>query len=591
MNDKILTQILDTLRNTPLDTAEAFEFALQSLAWAKLSANGAISEPLRLTSALLGDPASAKEALISLGKGDEPWQAAFANTNPLERLTPAQMSPVLDLALRFAETGVLQAYDPADAITLQLGARGGAFGLPPEVAALLAGLTGIKTGDSAYTPWDTGAQLATRAARCGASVYLETPLQSVIPALIGILAEQSLQIVHADPIRHPSAIENGKPRLFDVALAAPPFGLRYDLNVADRDLFNRFPERTASGAVLTLRHLLAQTRRRIVVAVTNSVLFSGGGELSMRRDLLKRGIVEAVIALPSGLFETTNIPFAVLILDPSGGHRQVRFIDADRPQFRERKSKAKAELANLEQLIRQALEGETAENVAIVPVADILANDAQLQVGRYVLPDTMKQLQARLASAETTALGDLVTTIRPLPPVPDNTDDEDGIEAFEVGAADLPDHGYIVTPKRPVKVPNRIEQFLKPHDIVLIVKGSVGKLGIVPPNVPAPGNGGWVAGQSAIVLRGQPGSRIDPLTLALQLRSPLGQELLSGIVSGATIRLIQLKELTRLQVLVPDQETTRRAIEAFKTEVRLQEEIDRLREQQLLACAHMWTLD
>ena len=423
----------------------------------------------------------------------------------------------------------------------------------------------------------------------GRGVYLETPIQTPIPALIGILADQTFQLAYADPIRNPSAIENGKPRRFDVALASPPFGLRYDANITDRDWFNRFPERSTSGAVLSVRHLLAQASRCVVVAVTNNVLFSSGSELAMRQDLLKRGIVKAVIAMPSGLLDTTNIPFAVLILDPAGGHQQVRFIDADSPQFREQKSKAKAQLINLEQLIQQSLEGESAENVAIVPIADILANDAQLQVGRYVLPDTTKQLQARLAKAETVALGDLVSTIRPLLPTPD---DADSVAACEIGAADLPDHGYIGTPGRTIKVSGKNEQqFLKPNDIVLIVKGSVGKLGIVPPEVPLPGEGGWVAGQSAIVLRGQPNARIDPLTLALQLRSTLGKALLSGIVSGATIQLIQLKELNRLQVLVPDQKTTQQAAEAFATEVQLQHEIDRLRTQQTQATAHLWALD
>jgi type I restriction enzyme M protein len=51
-------------------------------------------------------------------------------------------------------------------------------------------------------------------------------------------------------------------------------------------------------------------------------------------------------------------------------------------------------------------------------------------------------------------------------------------------------------------VEENADQFLRPYDIVLIIKGSVGKVGIVTTDVPEPQvPGGWVAGQSAIVLR------------------------------------------------------------------------------------------
>lgn len=66
--------------------------------------------------------------------------------------------------------------------------------------------------------------------------------------------------------------------------------------------------------------------------------------------------------------------------------------------------------------------------------------------------------------------------------------------------------------------------------------------------------------------------------------------MLAGIVSGATIPLIQLRELLRLTVLIPDELTAHQAIEALNTERRLQEEIDRLQREQSQAAAHMWTL-
>lgn len=157
-----------------------------------------------------------------------------------------------------------------------------------------------------------------------------------------------------------------------------------------------------------------------------------------------------------------------------------------------------------------------------------------------------------MEKAQTVSLGDVITTVRPMPTTAEK---ENALEALEVGASELPPLGYISTPARTVSIARQVaaknaEQFLRPLDVVLIIKDSVGKVGIVPQHVPPPGPGGWVAGQSAIVLRAKT-STIDPRALALQLRSPLGQELLSGIVSGATIPLIPLRELTRMQILFP----------------------------------------
>lgn len=228
-----------------------------------------------------------------------------------------------------------------------------------------------------------------------------------------------------------------------------------------------------------------------------------------------------------------------------------------------------------------------------IPVRDVLANDAQLQVDRYVLPEVKKRLSALMEDAKTIALGELVTTIRPMKTV---SGEEDTLEAWEVGAADLPAYGYISTPSRVVRVgghlsPKVRQQFLQPYDIVLIVKGSVGKVGIVPPDVPQGGEGGWVAGGSAIVLRMADRERLDPRTLFLELRSPLGQELLSSIVAGATIPLIQLKELNRLALPVPDAETAQRAAEAFEQEIALQQEINQLQEKQAALSSDLWALD
>lgn len=304
-------------------------------------------------------------------------------------------------------------------------------------------------------------------------------------------------------------------------------------------------------------------------------------------------MVQAVIGLPTGLLPFTNVVFSLVILDPAGGHDKVRFVSADAPQFTEALSKARNRLTNIGALAAEALAQDESSNSATVTTVEVLDNDAQLQISRYVLPEAQKLLQEKLRSAPRIALGNCVDTIRPVPTTTENTEDE--FEAIEIGAGDLPPFGYIGGTGRKVRVSSQVarkceSQFLRPHDIVLIVKGSVGKLGIVPPDVPPAGEGGWIAGQSAIVLRPIP-HKTDARALYLQLRSPVGQELLRSRVSGATIQLIQLKELLRLEILVQDTESEQLAIAALEREANLQRDIDQLREEQAQAAANIWTLN
>jgi type I restriction enzyme M protein len=566
--------------------------ALLILAWTKVSNDQSVPVEMRVTPALLSEPS---RALETLARFEEEGLKRFhvpGGLKDLTRLDPKAILPALDLALRLSETGLLQTLDPTDisysAPYLVL------FGsaLPPAVASLLIDLADIHSGDTVYTPWDVSGQLSTRAAGRDARVYLETPLASTIPSSISLLAEKPFEVHHADPIRSPSAIESGKPRKFDVAIAFPPMNERYEYDIVPRDLFNRFREPTTSGAVLAVRHLLSQAHRRVVVAVSNSVLFSPGAEQALREELITRGMIEAVIAMPSGLLLASNISFAVMILDPAGGHERIKFINADSPLFRESISKAKCHLVNLKRLEELVANDVVSDEAAIIPNADVLANETQLQVSRYVVPTTTKQLLTFMKSAKTLVLGDIVNTVRPMPTT---IDADDSVEALEVGASELPPFGYISTPGRTVFVERQIadknvSQFLRPLDIVLIIKGSVGKVGIVPQDIPPPGLGGWVAGQSAIVLRSSESAAMDPRALALMLRSPVGQRLLSVHVSGASIPLIPLRELTRMQVLVPTLEAAQHVATALDQESRIQQEIDRLRHEQSEVAKGLWAL-
>lgn len=73
---------------------------------------------------------------------------------------------------------------------------------------------------------------------------------------------------------------------------------------------------------------------------------------------------------------------------------------------------------------------------------------------------------------------------------------------------------------------------------------------------------------------------MDPLYLYSYLKSCLGQEQLQSIVSGATIPLIQLKELARLAIPLPPMQSQQKAKALFEQVVALEQSVQRIRGEQ-----------
>ena len=297
--------------------------------------------------------------------------------------------------------------------------------------------------------------------------------------------------------------------------------------------------------------------------------------------------------MPSGLLAQTNIPFALLVLDMRETRQSIRFVNAEADRFREPTSKARAKLINIEGIVERVIGNLTDDLVAVVPTKTVLASDSVLQVNRYVLPESTRKTEQLLASSSTRKLGEIASILRPMP----TTSREDAVKVWEVGAADIPEFAYIPKPDKPAGIDpataqRNNHQFLQPLDIILIIKGSVGKVGIVSKNVPPPGEGGWIVGQSGVILRINDPEIIDPKALAVYLRSPFGRGLLDGIaVKGATIPLIQQRELQRLPVIIPSKKKAAEIGKILDEQASIQQEIETLRTRQVELANKFWTLD
>lgn len=601
---QVLFQIQDLLRGSPLSPSESSLLAFQILTWAHLSAQDKVGADTTIDAALAYGAAGIVEALNRLALNDGSMGQAFGDAPRRAQFAGDYIVSAVTAAKRLAEGGIFERYSPAEvaAVPLQSGAE--FFTVPGDVARLMVSLTADDALRSVYCPWESSGQFVAALLDRHLHLYVETPYSTPMPALLSLFRTSSTEISLNDPLRSPSAIKGGHLEKFDAALSAPPWNMSVSDEVVMTDLYGRFPVKKATGNGLHVQHIVAQTEGKAAIIVPNSFLFGPGRDREVREYLLNNGWVQAVIALPAGLFSSTSLSSTMLLLNTKANARDVGFVDATQSFFSKVITKGRVALFNTDAILgfckgasgQPSLVNELDGTLAArATVTEVLANEASLQVDRYVIAKEQRVMQAALGRMHTVALEDIVTVLNPIPHKDRSVDSPTAIEVYEVGAADIPLVGYIRTPERKIQAQlsprrsgNSQEVFLRSNDLILIVKGSTGKIGIVPENVPPPGYGGWIAGQSAVVLRAM-NPDVDLRGLGLWLRSKLGQQLLESIKSGATIPMMSIATLRRLKVIVLIPQWTQLAIEVLEQEDELQYQIEVLQDQQRSIAENLWT--
>jgi type I restriction enzyme M protein len=561
--------------------------------WQKLSQTQRLPVELVLTDDLAQNPRDAESVLkrISSHLHIDVFNVVAQRLNQLSHRAASQ---ILSMVLLQGKNGLLDAYDPSDLMTVLIGGRGGINTLPTEVCDLLLMLAGkeMESG-SVYLPWGGAGQVFGRFLREGLPANAEFPYveEKHLVELIRAYYEKTpiSRIQVSDPIKSPSYIEAGDLTKFDLVIATPPFGVRVDFELQVNDPFRRFPEKSNSMTVLGIRHVMAQTKGRAIIVVTNGVLSSAGGEKRLRKDLLEAGQIEAVIGLPAGLLlPRTAIATSILVLNNEQRHDHVRFINCDLDKFKVTESKTRFKLTELEYIAALAMGQAQGPELCVVHRKELFDNDMNLSPARYVVDSVKSQVDQFLEGCQTRSIEDIASILRPALSV----NIEEPIPALEVGAQDMSSNGYIESPQKGVVVEGRQrrndDQFLKPMDIVMVTKGSVGKISIAPLDTPPPGPGGWVIGQTMVVIRTN--SDFDPRGLVVFLRSDYGQELLRRLVAGSAVPFLQTRELRQLKVPVLTLEQTEQAVAVLERQQQVCQEIQRLQKELKTIQVDAWQL-
>ena len=210
--------------------------------------------------------------------------------------------------------------------------------------------------------------------------------------------KDSARLEWGDTLNNPLLVEDDYLMKFDTVVANPPFSLKkWGAENAEADQYKRFwrgvpPKDKGDFAFVT--HMVETAKPKtgkVAVIVPHGVLFRSGAEGKIREQFLKENLIDTVIGLPSGLFQTTGIPVAVLIIDRSrekGGENEQKkdifFIEASK-EFKPGKAQNTLTEENIDKIFATYKARKDIEKFArVVELKEIAENDYNLNITRYV---------------------------------------------------------------------------------------------------------------------------------------------------------------------------------------------------------------
>jgi type I restriction enzyme M protein len=293
------------------------------------------------------------------------------------------------------------------------GKKAGEFYTPKVVSSLLAKLAMPKPGDRICDPTCgsggllllAGEEVSSQGSQDYALYGQEKTGATYNLARMNMFlhGQDSARIEWGDTLNNPLLVENDRLMQFDIIVANPPFSLdKWGEQYLENDMYGRFERGmppASKGDYAFLSHMIATAKPksgRVAVIVPHGVLFRGSAEGKIRQALIQENLLDAVIGLPAGLFQTTGIPVAILIFDKSrekGAANEKRtdvlFIDAKK-EFVPGKSQNTLSAAQIEKIVDTYKNRKEIEKYShLASYKEIEENDYNLNIPRYV--DTFEE--------------------------------------------------------------------------------------------------------------------------------------------------------------------------------------------------------
>jgi type I restriction enzyme M protein len=291
----------------------------------------------------------------------------------------------------------------------------GQFYTPAEVSRIMAAVLGIaqtKTSrqTTAYDPTCGSASLLLKVAEA-APTEITLYGQEKEEVTSG-LARMNM-ILHHNPgavieqgntLADPKFLDGKQLKTFDYVVANPPFSDKRWSNGLhpEADPFGRFEgfgvPPAKQGDYAYLLHIVRSLKStgRGACILPHGVLFRGNAEAEIRKSLVRRGLIHALIGLPANLFYGTGIPACIVVIDKAGAaaRKGIFMIDASQG-FMKDGPKNRLRERDIHRIVDAytSLENGDARFARMVSFVEIEKNDFNLNLPRYIDSSTSEDLQ------------------------------------------------------------------------------------------------------------------------------------------------------------------------------------------------------
>lgn len=174
----------------------------------------------------------------------------------------------------------------------------------------------------------------------------------------------------------------------DAVVSNPPYSQNWDPSFKDSDpRYSRFglaPKTKADFAFLL--HDLYHLKPHGVMAIVlpHGVLFRGGDEGEIRKQLIEQNHIDTIIGLPANIFFGTGIPTVILVLKQKRENTDVLVVDASKHFIKEGKNN-KLQASDIKRITDAVIKRESIDKFSkLVSKKTLRDNGYNLNIPRYV---------------------------------------------------------------------------------------------------------------------------------------------------------------------------------------------------------------